>query len=123
VCRAVVLLVSPREVWVGCVVWAVVGGRRAVKRCTWARARAEERVPMRRVRGVVDWGGALVVGGGAAIGSVGMVEWEGWCTVIGNMRKSQRVMFVVGVTKSNAGDKTRDVIRGHPLLMHRHPQT
>lgn len=80
-----------------------------MKRETWARARAEERVPMRRVRGVggvVDWGGALVVDGGAAIVSVGMVEWEGWCAVIGNMRKSQRVMFVVGVTKSNAGDKT-----------------
>lgn len=45
------------------------GGRRAVKRETWARARAEERVPMRRVRGllvvvVVSVSGG---GGGAAI--------------------------------------------------------
>lgn len=53
VCRSVTLLVSPREVCVGCVLvrragcWAC---RTVVKRETWARARAEERVPMRRVR-------------------------------------------------------------------------
>ena len=47
--------VSPREVWVGRMavvregVWAV---RRVVKRWHWVRARAEERVPMRRVRWV-----------------------------------------------------------------------
>lgn len=54
-----VLFTSPREVEVGkvvvgrvgCVVW-----RWVVKRVTWARARAEERVPMRRV------GGGVVVG-------------------------------------------------------------
>lgn len=55
-CRSVVLLTSPREVLEG---WVVVGiegevvARRVVKRETWARARAEERVPIRRVRGLV----------------------------------------------------------------------
>lgn len=63
--RAVVLLVSPREVAMG---WVVVGvggregwvWRRVVKRSTWARARAEERVEMRRVCWVGR--GAVVVG-------------------------------------------------------------
>lgn len=46
---------SPKDVDVACVVvdrvgWEVL--RRLVKSVTWARARAEERVPMRRVRGV-----------------------------------------------------------------------
>ena len=50
-----VLLVSPKEVEVGCVVVGRVeceAPRRSVKRVTWARARVEERVPMRRVCGV-----------------------------------------------------------------------
>lgn len=47
------LFVSPKDVEVGCVVvdrfgWEAL--RRSVKSVTWARARAEERVPMRRVR-------------------------------------------------------------------------
>lgn len=55
------------------------GGRRAAKRETWARARAEERVPMRRVGWVGGVGGVGVVvvggGGGAAI------VWENWGNV------------------------------------------
>lgn len=50
-----VLFVSPRDVDVGCVVVDRVGWevpRRSVKSVTCARARAEERVPMRMVRGV-----------------------------------------------------------------------
>lgn len=53
--RSVDLFVSPRDVDVGCVVVERVGWevrRRSVKSATCARARAEERVPMRRVRGV-----------------------------------------------------------------------
>lgn len=54
-CRFVILFVSPKDVDVGCVVvdrvgWEVL--RRSVKSVTCARARAEERVPMRRVRGM-----------------------------------------------------------------------
>lgn len=50
-----VLFVSPKDVDVGCVVvdrigWEVL--RRSVKSVTCARARAEERVPMRRERSV-----------------------------------------------------------------------
>lgn len=50
-CRSVVLFTSPREVEDGWVVVWRVGcevERRSVKRVTCARARAEERVPMRR---------------------------------------------------------------------------
>ena len=50
-----VLLVSPKDVDVGCVVVCRVGCealRRSVKSVTCARARVEERVPMRRVCGV-----------------------------------------------------------------------
>lgn len=62
--RSVILLVSPRFVWEGWVevvrvLWVV--WRREVKRSTWARARAEERVPIRRVRGVVVGGFAVEV--------------------------------------------------------------
>ena len=71
VCRLVDLSMSPRLVWLGRVVVGREGGRRFVKRETWARARAEERVPMRRVLWVEGWGVAGVVmaggGGGAAI--------------------------------------------------------
>ena len=70
-CRFVDLSMSPRLVWEGRVVVGREGGRRAVKRETWARARAEERVPMRRVWGVGGVGVVVVVvvegGGGAAI--------------------------------------------------------
>lgn len=57
--RSVTLLVSPRFVWEGCVevvrvLWVV--RRREVKRLTWASARAEERVPIRSVRGAVEGG-------------------------------------------------------------------
>lgn len=73
--RFVTLLVSPREVERG---WVVVGRvgwvvrRWVVKRWTWARARAEERVPMRRVWGGVGvelevWLCGLVGGGLEAI--------------------------------------------------------
>jgi len=48
--------------------------RRAVTRETWARARAEERVPMRRVR---VWGGGEEERRGEAICGVGWLE-EGW---------------------------------------------
>lgn len=50
-----VLFVSPKDVDVGCVVVERVGWevrRRSVKSVTCARARAEERVPTRRVRTV-----------------------------------------------------------------------
>lgn len=63
-CSAVVLLVSPSWVEKGWVDVAVEEGRRAVKRETWARARAEERVPMRRVR----WEGEVVVVEGREVG-------------------------------------------------------
>lgn len=58
-CKGVDLLVSPREVWIGWIEVRVedMAGegwveRRVVKRCVCARARAEERVEIRRVR----WG-------------------------------------------------------------------
>ena len=107
VCREVVLLVSPREVErarvvVGMVERGVVDcgfdgslseeegsvlekwmdevevERREVKRETWARARVEERVPMRRVRGgVVEeefvLGGESEIGEGEDDGIVGEV--------------------------------------------------
>ena len=50
-----VLFVSPKDVDVGCVVVDRIGRevlRMSVKSVTCASARAEERVPMRRVRGV-----------------------------------------------------------------------
>lgn len=50
-----ILFVSPRDVEFGCVVVDKVGWevlRRSVKSATCARARGDERVPMRRVRGV-----------------------------------------------------------------------
>lgn len=54
------------------------GGRREVKRETWARARAEARVPMRRVRGSGEVGGAVIVRGkvwgGKAIGAERVVS-------------------------------------------------
>ena len=78
-CREVDLSMSPREVWEGRVRVGREGGRRAAKRETWARARAEERVPMRRVGWVGGVGGVGVVvvggGGGAAI------VWENWGNV------------------------------------------
>lgn len=64
--------------WV--VVWRVgwVWERRVVKRETWARARAEERVPIRRVGGVLgSEGGGFAEGawdcegGGLEVASVG----------------------------------------------------
>lgn len=61
-----VLFVSPRDVEVGCVVVDRVGcevRRRSVKSVTCARARAEERVPMRRV-------------GGVGVGDSGLVDVE-----------------------------------------------
>ena len=89
-CREVDLSVSPREVCVGRMAVVREGFplvRRVAKRWHWARARAEERVPMRTVRWVegvegVEEGGLdieedAVEGGGAAavlaIGS-GLVE-------------------------------------------------
>lgn len=73
VCRFVSLSTSPACVEVLCVVVLRVGEvreRRVVKRFTWARARAEARVPMRRVRGL-EWGwGIGAVEGRGAIGVV-----------------------------------------------------
>lgn len=69
-CRFVVLFVSPREVEVGYVVVERVGWdvwRKLVKRVTWARARAEERVPMRRGGGCGVEGERLA-GGGLEVG-------------------------------------------------------
>lgn len=67
-----VLFVSPKDVDVGCVVVNRVGWetlRRSVKSVTCARARAEERVPMRRLGRVgveVSTEGALRVWGEVA---------------------------------------------------------
>ena len=83
VCRFVSLSASPACVDVLCVEVRSVGvvcERRVVKRETWARARAEARVPMRRVGGVE--GGWLVGKGDAVVGGGGEVAIGWWGVVI-----------------------------------------
>lgn len=73
-----ILLVSPRDVDVGCVAVGRVGCevlRRSVNSVTCARARVEERVPMRRVRG-------LEVEGSRSVDGEPEVDMRGWVVLV-----------------------------------------